>query len=78
MNEVNARPETLLPATLICTKKDDGGNNGHYEVTIPLIYLIEAMKSPAQFYKFRFIGLKYKETKSGIPTNEIKEVSKTP
>ena len=56
MKESQARPETLLPATLVCTRKPTGDNNdGMYEVTIPLIYLIQAMKQPAQFYKFLFI-----------------------
>jgi hypothetical protein len=60
MKESQARPETLLPATLVCTSKPTGDkNDGRYEVTIPLIYLIEAMKRPAAFYKFLFIGLKY-------------------
>lgn len=62
MKESQARPETLLPATLVCTKKPTGNNNdGYYEVTIPLIYMTEALKSPAKFYKFKFIGLQYKE-----------------
>lgn len=62
MKESQARPETLLPATLVCTKKPTGDNNdGQYEVTIPLIYLTEAFKNPAPFYKFKFIGVKYGE-----------------
>lgn len=61
--ETYARPESLLPATLVCTKKPTTikDNDGNYEVTIPLIYLIEAMKKPAQFYKFKFVGLRYAE-----------------
>jgi hypothetical protein len=63
MKETNARPETLLPATLVCTHRPSStkNNDGQYEVTIPLIYLIEAMKKPAQFYKFKFRGLRYNE-----------------
>ncbi len=60
MKESNARPETLLPATLVCTKKPTENNNdGMYEVTIPLVYMTEAFKNPAKFYKFKFIGLRY-------------------
>lgn len=59
IKEANARPETLLPAELWCTKPPDPGcNNGFYEVKIPLIYLTEALEKPAQFYLFKFIGLK--------------------
>lgn len=62
IKETNSRPETLLPATLVCTKKpSEGCNDGYYEVTIPLIYMTDALKTPAQFYKFKFIGLKYAE-----------------
>lgn len=62
MKETNARPDTLLPATLVCTKKPTGENNdGLYEVIIPLVYMTEALKNPAKFYKFKFIGLKYAE-----------------
>lgn len=57
--ETKARPETLLPAELFCTKApDEGCNNGYYEVKIPLIYMTEALKQPAAFYSFRFIGLR--------------------
>lgn len=49
----------LLPAELWCTKKPTGDNNdGEYEVIIPLIYLTEALKQPAKFYKFKFKGLR--------------------
>jgi len=62
IKETNARPETLLPATLVCTSKPTEGNNdGKYEVTIPLIYMTEALKNPAKFYKFKFIGLSYRD-----------------
>ena len=69
MKETNARPETLLPATLICTSKPTSkeANDGMYEVTIPLIYMAEAMKNPAQFYKFLFKGLRYDERKTIHP-----------
>lgn len=56
--ETRLRPETLLPAELWCTKKPTGDNDGEYEVIIPLIYMTEALKSPAKFYKFKFKGLK--------------------
>lgn len=60
MKETNARPKTLLPATLVCTRRPVGDdNNGMYEVTIPLIYITEALKTPSKFYKFKFIGLQY-------------------
>lgn len=64
MRETKARPETLLPATLVCTKNPSTikANDGTYEVTIPLIYLIEAMKKPAAFYKFKFVGLRHVKT----------------
>lgn len=60
MKESQARPETLLPAELWCTKReDDNKNNGEYEVVIPLIYMMEAIKKPANFYKFKFVGMRY-------------------
>lgn len=59
--ETNARPETLLPAELWCTKRPVGDNDGEYEVIIPLIYIMEAVKTPAKFYKFKFIGIQFKE-----------------
>lgn len=61
-----SKPDILLPAILVCTKRPDEGinagedsNNGEYEVIIPLIYMTEALKQPAKFYKFKFIGLRY-------------------
>jgi hypothetical protein len=61
MKETIARPKTLMPAELICTRKPSTikSNDGEYEVVIPLIYLTEALITPAQFYKFRFKGLLY-------------------
>jgi hypothetical protein len=74
--ETNARPETLLPATLVCTKKPTGkNNNGHYEITIPLIYLVEAFKKPAAFYKFLFVGLRYKEDKCNTKKPKAKNTA---
>lgn len=61
IKESKARPETLLPAELWCSKSDDGSNNGEYEVIIPLIYMTEALKRPAKFYKFKFKGLRYED-----------------
>ncbi len=60
MKESNARPEILLPASLTCTKKpsSEEANDGNYEVVIPLIYMTEAIQKPAQFYKFKFVGLR--------------------
>ena len=45
--------------SLECTQRPHkGSNDGIYEVTIPIKYLIKAVEVPAAFYKFRFIGLK--------------------
>ena len=61
MKESKARPETLLPAELWCTKKPSkGANDGYYEVRIPLVYMVEAFKTPAPYYIFKFIGLRGK------------------
>jgi len=76
MKEKKVRPETLLPAELICTKAPDkGANNGYYEVKIPLIYMTEALQQPAAFYKFKFIGLRYKETKCNTKKPKAKNTA---
>lgn len=59
--ETIARPETLLPAELWCTKKPTDDNDGEYEVIIPLIYMMDALKNPSKFYKFKFKGLRNAE-----------------
>jgi hypothetical protein len=62
MKESKARPKTLLPAELICTKKPSKGcNDGYYEVKIPLIYMTQALEELAMYYSFKFVGLKYAE-----------------
>lgn len=59
IKETTAIPEKLLPAELWCTKAPSTGcNNGYYEVKIPLIYLTDALKTPAMYYSFKFIGLR--------------------
>lgn len=65
IKETNVRPEILLPAELWCIKKPTGENNdGCYEIIIPLIYMTEALKKPAKFYKFKFLGLRYENGQS--------------
>lgn len=45
--------------SLICTNKPTKGkNDGLYEVSIPLKYIIKACEAPAAYFVFKFIGLK--------------------
>lgn len=51
------KPEAI--PELICTKKPTKGkNDGLYEVTIPLKYIIKACEAPAAYFVFKFIGIK--------------------
>ena len=50
-----------IPELLCLQKPRRGTNDGVYEITIPIKYLIKAVEVPAAFYKFKFIGLLYKE-----------------
>ncbi len=66
MKESQARPETLLPAEFWCTKEMTSKelNDGEYEIIIPLVYFIDALKTPAPFYKFKIRGLRWKNNTS--------------
>ena len=50
-----------IPELLVTRKPSKGLNNGEYTITIPIAYLIKAVETPAAFYKFKFIGLKYND-----------------
>ena len=44
---------------LICVRMPDkGANDGMYEVIIPLEYVLAAVKAPAAFFVFKFVGMK--------------------
>lgn len=43
---------------LTCIKKSSRGkNDGLYSISIPLEYIIEAVKTPAAYYEFKFVGI---------------------
>lgn len=47
---------------LVCTKKPSKNtNNGFYEVSIPLSYIIKAVEAPGANFVFKFIGMKYEK-----------------
>ena len=53
---------------LVCHKcPSEGLNDGEYTVTIPLEYVLAALKAPAAYFVFKFVGLRYRELR---PTKE--------
>lgn len=62
MSKKSKKEDPIAPKgpkpTLTCIKKPDAGcNNGFYEVSLPINYMLEAYKNPGAFFIFRFIGL---------------------
>ena len=47
-----------IPQLIMTQMPHAGANDGMYEVIIPLEYVLAALKAPAAFFVFKFVGLK--------------------
>lgn len=55
----NSITDTKYIPELKCIKLPSKGcNDGYYQVSIPLKYMIAAYEKPAAFFVFKFIGMK--------------------
>ena len=47
-----------IPSLTCSRMPSEGLNDGEYTVTIPLEYVLAALKAPAAYFVFKFIGMK--------------------
>ena len=51
-----------IPKLIMTQMPHAGANDGMYEVIIPLEYVLAALKAPAAYFVFKFVGIINKES----------------